>query len=174
MRPAKSHSDVTGVVVAESENISWEIMMKINIVVVAIVNFEGIHKLITLTSESIKPAVDLDSNTSGPPSSIGLNRAAQPVDSWQTFVHDFEKHSDHLTASLVVCHGDWSCVLTMLPGRLSVYFPSNLDITTPSLQLANHMNNEQENQARGVLIPTFRACHEISRTRSLAFFIFAG
>ena len=63
-----------------------------------------------------KPAVDqdLDSITSGPPSSIGLNRAAERVDSWQTFVHGFEKDSDHLTASLVVCHGDWSCVLTTL------------------------------------------------------------
>ena len=123
MRPAKSHSDVTGVVDAESENISWRMMMEINVVLVAVVNFEGIHKLITLASESTKPAVDLDSNTSSPPSSIGLNRAAQRVDSWQTFVHDFEKDSDHLTASLVVCHGDWSCVLTTLRGRLSVYFP---------------------------------------------------
>ena len=123
MRPAKSHSDVTGVVDAESENISWSMMMEINVVLVAVVNFEGIHKLITLASESTKPAVDLNSNTSGPPSSIGLNRAAERVDSWQTFVHDFEKDSDHLTASLVVCHGDWSCVLTTLRGRLSVYFP---------------------------------------------------
>lgn len=123
MRPAKSHSNVTGGVDAESENISWRMMMEINVVLVAVVNFEGLHKLITLASESTKPAVDLDSNTSGPPSSIGLNLAAERIDSWQAFVHDFEKDSDHLTASLVVCHGDWSCVLTTLRGRLSVYFP---------------------------------------------------
>lgn len=123
MRLAKSHSDVTGVVDAESEDISWGMMMEIDVVLVAVVCFEGIHKLIALASESTKPAVDLDSNTSGPPSSIGLNRAAERVDSWQTFVHDFGKDSHHLTASLVVCHGDWSCVLTTLRGRLSVYFP---------------------------------------------------
>lgn len=52
MRPAKSHSDVAGVVDAESENISWRMMMEINVVLVAVVNFEGIHKLIALASES--------------------------------------------------------------------------------------------------------------------------
>ena len=65
--------------------------MGINVVLVAVVNFEDIHKLITLASESTKPAVDLDSNTSGPPSSIGLNRAVDWVGSWQTFAHDSKR-----------------------------------------------------------------------------------
>lgn len=96
--------------------------MDINVVLVAVVNFESITKLITLASESIESTVDLDSNTSGPPSSIDLDHAAERVDSWQMFIHNLEKDSDHLTASLVVCHGDWSCVLATLGGRLSIYF----------------------------------------------------